>query len=260
MEWTVFILIGAMLVVGVFMTLYFTNRDNKKFSYKATIFTCSSETLPPKKDKDGKVIFDYGDFNYTYKSDMDYVDVIVTEDNKKHYLLRKAKREITSVDQRALLNPLSQEVIVVKFGDEYYLVQPSINKDKIFEFDAIPHDVKNLLRSEISIRNERYKNKMKGLLAYLPFILGIILVIGMVGTISIIGNIFKDLYAQQTTVNTYIADQNQQITGNMKEMMVVMRDMMRELDKRDIIKYQNYTEKQNISIQGNTTVISIGVV
>jgi hypothetical protein len=187
------------------------------------VFKASSETLPSKRDTSGNIIYDYGDFNYTYKVSEDTLETIETPDHKEHYWLKKGQKEVTKVDHSALISPAVREVIVVDYGGEYYLVQPSVNKDKIMEFDPLPHDVKNLMRSEISLRKDRYKQKQKGLLAAMPWIFGIVAIIGIIGILITVGNGLRDFYKERAATQEFIAQQNKEAAEIVRDAVYIVK-------------------------------------
>jgi len=236
------VIITAVFVVfsGLFGAFLYFRLRKKPIEWKAHIYESSKERLTTTLDHKGNVVTDYGDLYGLTKVDDDVVQRIETKDNKVHYYLKKAQREISQVNTNVILNKKTNEVIVVRKDDEYVLAIPAINPDNVILFETIPHDVKNLMRSELTIRSQQYKDQLTGWASVAPYVMGAVAFFSIVMLVFVVGKFSVDIYEARIEHDTMISDQGTKIAQIMENAVsIATKQVNNKIDPKPNINVPN---------------------
>jgi len=227
--------------VGTFFYLRFRRPTQQ---WKCHIFEKTKERMSSTVDERGKIIYDYGDLYGVTKTGNDILERKETKDGKTHFWLKKNDREIQNVGTDCIIDKNTKEIIILKHDDEFSLIRPVINHEKIMLFEVVPHDVKNLMRSEMTYRSQQYKDQLTGWSAIAPYVFGAIAFFSIVMLVFVIVNGATKIQEMHNEREEKLDVQSLQIAQIMQDAVYIARGYTSELKTIDEIR-QEVQAKQN---------------
>lgn len=196
MALNVWLIVGIMIAVAVIggggMALLWILTRPRKMTWYANVYQLGEGIKPPSKDRKGNVI------SPVYLSDLrpytkDVLERIEKAKGVVIYFLQKLKKATPPVDANCVeyWGPKDKQVSVLLDGESATLLQKGYDR-KLGKaiFKPLSADRINMIKTEMSERKERIKEKKDTLQAITPWIVAGILVMGFVGMAYFMGNSF----------------------------------------------------------------------